>query len=225
MKSSTKNFCIVIAGLFLGLSFANAIPTGPLYPPPGGVTLSTSGAASAADAGGKNFSFSNLNSSSFSDLYWGLAAPATAGFDGNVDTLSFVQVLGSTAIWQTTSSWFDPANSVNYPSVTIQLQITLNGGPSWVSASSLGLSSSLGVVANVSSGQNFSANVRFLGDGPNGSGIGITALDNFEGTNDSSFSGGFYYDPPRSASVPDSGATITLLGMVVAGLAVWRRRT
>jgi hypothetical protein len=230
MKLPLSVLALISASLLLGASLAKATPVGPVYPPPGGVTFSTSGAASAADAGGKNYIFSGFNSSAYSDLYWGLSSSTltTAGLDGSVNDFTFGQVLGSTAIWKTTSSWYDPANNTNY-SVKINLDITLSGGAFWVDAASLGLDPSLGVVANLSSlpsGPFLNIfNVSFVGQGPPGSGLGSnTALNSFEGATDSSFTGGFYYDPPASSSVPDSGDTLLLLLPAILGLGLCRMR-
>jgi hypothetical protein len=229
MKIPLRILTLMPVSLFLGVSLAKATPIGTVYPPPGGVTFSTSGAASAGDAGGKNFIFSGFNSSAYSDLYWGLSSPtsAAAGFDGSVSNFTFDQVLGSTAIWKATSNWFDPANSTNY-NVTVNMDITLNGGAFWVTAGSLGLDPNLGVLANLSfvpSGPFFNTfNIKFVGQGPPGSGLGSnTALNSFEGQTNSSFNSGFYYDPPASSSVPDSGSTLLLLIPAILGLCGMRR--
>jgi VPDSG-CTERM motif len=217
MKPSVKISALVLVSLLFGSSLALADPIGPVTTPPGGVTRITTGGPLARSPGGINFNFSDLDPDSFSDLYWGPAVTtATFSPSETSNPFTFVSVSGSTAIWETTNNWTDTANNTTYLGVTIELQITLSGA-AWVSTASLG------AVADVSDGQNFSANVQYLGVGPAGSGLGVTALSNFGPTVTSSFSGGFYYDPPVS-SVPDSGATITMLGMAVSGLMWFRRR-
>jgi hypothetical protein len=229
MKIPPSTLALIAIGLSLGAPLVKATPIGPVYPPPGGVSFSTSGASSAGDAGGTNFIFSGFNSSDYSDLYWGLASStsAAAGFDGGLSNFTFDQVLGSTAIWKATSNWFDPAKNTNY-SVTINMDITLNGGAFWVAAGSLGLDPNLGVLANLSfvpSGPFFNTfNISFVGQGPPGSGLGSnTALNSFEGPTNSTFSGGFYYDPPASSSVPDSGSTLLLLIPAILGMCGMKR--
>lgn len=62
---------LIWSGVFVCLtaSITFAGPTGPAYPPPGGVTLSQAG--NPGTAGGKTFSFSNFDFSQFGSLWWG----------------------------------------------------------------------------------------------------------------------------------------------------------
>ncbi|HWA24664.1 MAG TPA: VPDSG-CTERM sorting domain-containing protein [Lacunisphaera sp.] len=167
-----------------------------------------------------------MNPSSYDDLYWGLAAPVSAGLNGSLNTLTFASATATTATFTGTTLWQDAdpfgglGGTGGMMSVNLQFILTLTGA-SFVSAGSVGLSPTLGVVADVN-GTSFTANLQFLAN----YGSGWMALNNVEqlgsGRTVSNFSGGFYYTD--SVGVPDSGATVGLLGLAGLALVGMRRR-
>jgi len=194
------------------------------YPPPGGVTYHSG-------------TYSNLNPTAYSSIYWGLADTtsnsAGAGLNGSLNTLTFSDVVGSVAYFTGTTSYQDAypgADNGDYITVPIELAITLNSGGTWVSASSLGLSSALGDLVDIS-GTSFSVSEKFyanFSDIP-GSGLsGYQAINNVEqfggGETETSFDGGFYTTPPAATGVPDSAGTFTLMAFSLIGLLALRRR-
>src|SRR5438067_12865868 len=68
MKNTCLCLGLVCCSIFAGT--ANAGLIGPVYPPPVGVTLVKSGPG-LGFAGGRTFSYSALDFSSYLDLYWG----------------------------------------------------------------------------------------------------------------------------------------------------------
>jgi len=219
-----RSFKIALA-LFASMGLTHVAMASPTegYPPPGGVTYS-------------HGTYSNLNPTAYSDIYWGLAdttaLSAGAGLNGSLNTLAFSGVSGSTEYFTGTTAYTDAygAYSGDNISVPIELAITLNSGGTWVSASSLGLSSGLGDLVDIS-GTSFSVSEKFyanFSDIP-GSGLsGYQAINNVEqlggGLTQTSFTGGFYTDPPAASGVPDTAGTFALMGFSLIGLLGLRRR-
>jgi hypothetical protein len=211
---------------------ALATPTGPVYPPPGGVTYAHSG--SSGNPGGTTATYSNLNPTDYSDLYWG--ATAGAGLNGTANPLAFVDVVGNTAIFQGTTSYFDAYGAASgefLSNVQVQLAITLTSGGTWVTAASLGLSPTVGDLVDIT-GTGFSVTEQFtanMSEIPDSGLSGFQAINNIEqepadgGHTSTSLSGGFYSDAPVVASAPDSGGTFALLALSLAGLLALRRRS
>jgi sugar lactone lactonase YvrE len=74
MKSNLLSFLAVNCFLFAGPAARAANPAGPFYPPPLGVTFSTSGTmgdGNIARPGGKTYSFSSANLGAYDPMYWG----------------------------------------------------------------------------------------------------------------------------------------------------------
>lgn len=209
---------------------AAAAPIGPVYPPPGGVTFSSSG-GSAGNAGGVNFNFSSFSPGSFSELYWGASSSnlPSAGLDGILHAMNFISFSGTQATWETTSNWYNPSTFLT-TSETIRLTITISGlgATPWVSANApaVGLPAALGAVVDDSLGSNFVANIAFTV--PTEGGLALNSLQQLPSCNSqscaqSNFGGGFYYEPPQAQGVPEPGS-IGLAGLGLVGLAVVRRR-
>jgi hypothetical protein len=186
---------------------------GPVYPAPGGNSFSSSG-TDAGDAGGVNWSYSGFNTGAFTKLYWGPwdSNSVQAGLDGNLHNLSFVSYTSNQAEWSAGSllDGFGNSHSVDF-------LLTIESGPvSFVSATSVGLPSSLGALINDSSGANYTVNLAFLADG-------ITPINALEQPSSDltvlSFSGGFYYAPG-----PGPGAGLaSLVLLLLAGTATKAR--
>jgi len=225
-----KTALVLLTSLGLG-HVAMATPTEG-YPPPGGVTYSSTG--SSGGVGGKNASYSNLDPAAYSDIYWGLASTtsAQAGLSGALNTLTFTDVIGSTAYFNGTTSYQNAYDGNDLViTVPIQLTLTLTGG-TWVTAASLGLSSALGDLADIT-GTSFSVNEAFTA---NFSAIADSGASNYQALNnveqlpgntghtETSFGGGFYTDPPVASGVPDTAGTFTLMAISLVGLLGLRRR-
>jgi hypothetical protein len=76
------------------------------YPPPGGVSFSSSGSGSGAD-GGETFSYTSFNTADYAQLYWGLNTSANVNEgipNGNMTFLSYNSSTGI-ATWISTSNW------------------------------------------------------------------------------------------------------------------------
>jgi hypothetical protein len=175
----------------------------------GTVTVGFSGAASAGSAGGRTVDFSSFTpNTTWSRLYWGRSslASATAGLDGTQHVLTFASFTGTTATWNGTTSWTNPANGTVHSSVPLRMTITVTGlgANPWVTSTSVpsldpGPGTGIGAVVNNSSLVNFSANVQFLADIPtDGSGnfIALNDVPVLAGQTNSSFTGGFYSATP-----------------------------
>jgi hypothetical protein len=110
--------------------------------------------------------------------------------------------VGTVSTWAGTTGWTDTSTSTFYPSVPIELRITITGlgGTPWVLSTSIpeldpGVGTGIGaVVDNSASALDFTANVQFLADIPTdgiGNFIALNSVPAGGGTN-SSFAGGFY---------------------------------
>jgi hypothetical protein len=76
------------------------------YPPPGGVTFSSSGNGSGA-ANGETFAYTGFNSSQYNLLYWGLNVVANVNEgspNGNMQFQSYNSGTGI-AVWTSTANW------------------------------------------------------------------------------------------------------------------------
>jgi hypothetical protein len=225
---ASKWICgLIVFGLVLSLvAVAGAAIQGPTYPAPGGNDLAMIGNG-AVYPNGINYSYSNFDSSAFTNIYWGAwdLVSTSATLDGTPHNLTYSGIAGNTAVWEGVTSWFDHNNQINYKSLCIRLEITITGSGSWVQASSVGLTGRSDYVWDTNQGQSFSANLQFFAKA-NVPG-GYQALSQFpvehQGNTQAEFSGGFFYTPPSSA-VPEPATIIiwSLLGGVSMVFA-WRR--
>jgi hypothetical protein len=221
----------ITASAFLFASAAGAAPlTGPSYPAPGGNSFSATGAPSGGDAGGANFNYSGFNNSYFDLLYWGPqwgAGPGPqAALDGSLDTLLFLSVSGTKAIWQGTTSYTSPGGPgpASCASCPIRLEIDISGlgATPWALEGTVtgltGLAPGIGAVVDNPNGLDFTANLQFLAN----LGSGFVAINGIPqgggGLTQSSLSGAFY------SAVPEP-SMLVMLGWGVASLAVRRRQT
>jgi len=226
MRKALTRIGFVALVVLASVNVVSADPIlGPTYPAPGGSTLVTSGGL-PGDAGGRTFNFSGLNPAAYTDLYWGVwdtALPASA-LDGSLDPMSFFSISGNTVTFTGMTQWNDATpplgGIINVPT---RLEITLLSGGTWVQAASVGLSSTLGYVVDVS-GTAFSTNIAFTANNTGAGYVPLNSIQQFQSNSNTkaSFSGAFYYTAP--ASVPDPASTLGLFSLALAGLASVRHR-
>jgi hypothetical protein len=199
---------------------ADAVVVGPVYPPPGGVTFSGSGAG-APFAGGKTWSYSGFGGAgtAYQDLWWGSSSPITLAMDGSVnssgETLTFNSFSGNQAIW-TGSSTMQTING----NFNVDTQFVLTASQNF-EAPPAGLSNGADIHVNGNYNVNLSFQAKIHGDS---SWSAANDLFNSYHTNPatsviSNFSGGFYYTAPvlntdpNAAPLPASStAGLGLLG-------------
>lgn len=228
---------IGLALLVLGSPLLYAAPTGPEYPPPGGVTFSGSGAAGQA-TGRTNF-YTNLDPAAYGDLYWTFSTIAnpyhsTQGATGNMtfggyDAGTGIATWNSTAnmVWETTLGTESVATKLV---LQFQPHSGIPTGPlgsGWlepVTAEDAEVDSlpDSWVMAHVSAqpppADSFQVWYQFQTDAGTPLLVYYDATPSFGGTVQTGVSGGFYSTVPE----PTTG----LLVMLGAGaLALARRRT
>jgi hypothetical protein len=228
MRKALSRVGFIAAFALATASVASASTIGPVYPAPGGSTLALPLVGEAAgNAGGRTYVFTGLNTSAYSDLYWGVWDPAfpAASLSGLIDpyeTMAFSSISGNVVTWTGTTDWNDATPPLGgIVPVATKLEISLVSGGTWVSAASLGLNPALGYLVDVS-GNAFTTNILFSAN--TGSGFQpINTVQQFvsNANTKTSFSGAFYYEP---VGVPDAAGTFGLLSLAVAGLAAARRR-
>jgi hypothetical protein len=229
-----RKFRTLAAGALIAaaLSFTAHAATlnGPKYPAPNNNGFSSSGTNSGS-AGGKTFNYSGFDTSAFDDLYWGPDENLLpgAGLDGALHTMTYDQTMGTTAYWQTTSSYTNPTtNATSTQTIWLAIDIFGLGSSPWISATSIGLPSSVGAVVDDSAGSNFSANLLFtVGASPGGTPINNLQQAPTTGCPDSNcrtqtaFTGAFYWTDPVAA-VPEP-ASLALIGAGMVGFCAIRR--
>lgn len=202
---------------------------GPAFPPTGGSVSYSFTGVDAGSPGGRNINFWGFSLSPAAiDTYWGPASAysASASLDGSPDLLTFSGIAGAAATWAGTTSWTNPDTSIVYPSVPIELVITVTGlGASpWVLATSPpgldpGVGAGIGAVVDTLDGTSFTANLFYRAKHPVTS--AWTAINSFEqaggGLTTNSFTGDFY------TLVPEPG-TAMLLASGLAGLGAALRK-
>lgn len=224
-----------------GIATAALVLPGSGYPAPGGNTSSSVG--SNIQAGGRTITYGTFNTAAYSSLYYVVGDYPSGTFssigprlwaDGTSDQLSYNAGLSDLGagklVWSGTTNV--PLVSGGSPSVgtrfTLQVTDFLGSALSLVSATSLGLSSSLGGALAVPNA-GFKANWLFEIANPSsgtygaaGSTYDAILLKNNAFNLASSVGGGFYYEPPTPVPLP---ATLPLLmgGIALFGACARRR--
>lgn len=244
-KSMIPMVFAVIGGLTAPTALAD--PTGPTFPPPGGVIWTPSGAF-PGEAGGENWGYSNFNfaAGNIASLWWGPTANAMGislddgqSYTGS-EILSFASFSGNSATWTGSSSltWLhDHGSSAvwhNNELMSVRYTVTLSGNATWVNPGPLAITGDNGVVANVTG--DFTANLLAEGlmpvarggfgggtvaGGPNAWQPIDDAFNSYStgGATGSTFGAGFWVQP-----IPAPGAALLgVLGLGMVGL-VRRRR-
>jgi hypothetical protein len=175
---------------------------GPAYPPPGGVSFSTSGGPSPGDPGGLNFIFTVFDPTAFKALWWGPQnqTAVAAGLNQTPHTLTFSSISGATATWTGTTDYRVPpsGNLVNVP-VRCDITVTGMGSNPWVLSTSVpgldpGVGTGIGAVVPNPSGLDFTATIEFKAY-VGGSYIPLNTVPQLPGPirTVSSFAGGFFF--------------------------------
>ncbi|QDU53963.1 hypothetical protein [Aeoliella mucimassa] len=224
----------LVALLVATASMANAAIQGPTYPAPGGNNWSGNGISGTE--GTAVWNYSNFDTNSFSDLYFGLNqldyGDNGAGLDGSVAPFTFSSASGQTATWTANTTWYNDVTNVP-TAATTRLVMTVSGlgANPWITdLASIGLDTGfgdLGAVVDNSSGSDFSLSWSIeanIGSGwqPLNGPSGVPQSSSHSGYNRSSFATGFYYN---EAVVPEPATMVvwTILGLST-GVVVYRRR-
>jgi Periplasmic copper-binding protein (NosD) len=149
--------CVLLMSIAVSQAWGTTYTMG--YPPPGGVTWTSSGPGDGAD-GGQTFSYTGFNSGAYAKLYWGLNAVANVNEgtpNGNMTFLNYNATTGI-ATWVSTSNWVFTSGYGNGCCSTptqllVQLQPYTNSNPGFLSVGFLNPTTTkgaLGIAGNAS---------------------------------------------------------------------------
>lgn len=231
--SSARLITVLCAAL--ATPVALSAPSGPVYPPPGGVTFSTSN-TDAGRASGRTLFYSGMQPAQYSELDWtftSVANPYHQGFQGGfTGNMAFSGYNPSSGI----SSWVSTANItwLSAQSQPISFQVTLQvqfqpfvGTPlgpmvsGWLVPTTVGALGIIGLPAAQSvldvdarpNPDSFQVWHRYVATS-----TGQALLDLYDNNNNgpslifTSASGGFYWAPPVPVPEP-AAAWLWLLGL------------
>lgn len=239
-KSSIKSVLATVglSALLLAGSIQNsmAVPMGPTFPPPGGVTFGAAGAG-VGKAGGTTFTFTGFNLAASSNLYWGAASANAVGMalDGLINNLGTFTGAARTEIVSLSLTGVGTASGTGTTEIltnsgllvrNTHFNLTVRDLTTalvpLITTGSVGLGFA-GVLLDVNTltTNGFTALLEAF---DTASGLPLdnyfTSQNTLGGSSQTSFQGGFFYDP---LSVPEPG-TLAILGLGLVGLAAARRR-
>jgi hypothetical protein len=214
-----------LTALGRSLGVTASTPTGPVYPPPGGVNFTPSG--DIGRPGGRDFVFTNFDFSQFNELYWGpsdseaVRIALDGAFDSQSEALAFdagqSDLTNGIARWtgSTTISYVDSVQGTI--TTTLATRFTLrpmeltNATPiSMTVASTLGIPQA-GAVVPVTG--DFKANLLMEAFFDGSWQPVLDLYDNLHtlqtGGALTSFNGGFFYTPAAPTSTPTPTPTDT----------------
>lgn len=174
---------------------AMAAPMGPDYPPPNGVTFMDTG--SPGEAGGKTYTFTDVDLAGLDALYWGPSAAIELSLNTDTtDLLTFAGNTATTATWTGTSTLYTSGGPVPYDSY---FTLTLTGA-TFVTVGDAEITNGESVVAVITG--DFSANFIFEIDADGAGGADpAPAFEEFDAQNTvdpstevhTSFGAGFWW--------------------------------
>ena len=209
MKTRKKSI-VLITLMVMTVSPALAILSGPIYPPPGGVTWAPSG-TDPGDPNGLDWNYTGFNfaAGDISNLYWaplkstiGISLDNGQNYTGGEILDLSADPNGASAQWSGTSLLTYKLNTTDpwtyYETVETRYTVTLSGNASWISPGSLPaeLEGDNGAVAQITG--DFTANLFAEANFPSLGWMpineGFNALETL-GSTGSSFSSGFWSEP------------------------------
>lgn len=205
---------LALSGATSGLA-SNPPPTGPVYPPPGGVTLGISG--DIGQAGGLTWSYSNFTQSGWTMMIWassaspdlafdapngnGPCASCDLGVDESGETLTFSpgdsNLAGGVLVWTGSAKINVLGSDTTLPT---RLTMTVTDGNGAVSLFDPGLNPQMGGAVLVNSHPSYSVNLVFEAEY---AAVWTPAKDLFDSLSSdpgamvqADFQGGFWYVAP-----------------------------
>ncbi len=180
-------------------------PTGPVYPPPGGVNVTSSGGIGLP--GGLTWSYSGFDQVGWTQMVWGSSTPPALAFDGNIDQPGETLAVSSAdtdlatglVVWTGHATINVSGNDLDLPT-RLTMKVTSGAQPvPLMDPSAVGFDPQRGgLVPVVDASTTYSVNLLFEAD-YNGWTPAL-ALFNSLSTNGSivreEFSGGFWYVDP-----------------------------
>jgi hypothetical protein len=226
MRKRLTNLTSLSVFFILLANAAQAAIIGPVYPAPGGNNWSQVSGTSAGDAGGVLWQYSGFNGLAFDELYWGasVANAIQAGLDGNLHVLTFLDY----DLSDYDAHWYGnvPYNYFNQYYDDVQIRFTMTLIP--LSASQhlelASWDSSLGAVADNSSGGNYQARLQFeaFWDGQFRPLNEMWQSPSHDGYTMTSFNGGFYY---QQNTVPEPSFILLLVSGLIGVCGLKRKWT
>ena len=180
---------------------------GPVYPPPGGVSLSATGNLIAT--GGVVFTYQNFNPSAYGDLWWAPSSSNGIAFDGSIntpnETLTLLSLTGNTATFVGTSA-MNTAFGVRSVDTRLTLVATdLSGNAiNWDLGATEGVPSSIALDVPGDYRLTLAATARLTGTTTYQSAQSLYDSSNTVGGQQlvTSIGGGFYFTAPAAEGAP-----------------------
>jgi hypothetical protein len=223
---------LLASSTFNTAGHADVLTGSGVYPPPGGVTFTSTG--SSPDQGVKTANYTSLNPLDYTNLWWGPANLQTT-MNGTLSSLTFLNTSGTTATWTGTTSVFDHATSTTIP-ITVEFIATITSGASgWITPSTVGITGDPLEVAQIT-GTSFVVTEQFLAKTSTGSYTTFSGLfnslnggpDPSQTLDQTSLKGEFFYTDPSfsTSAVPEPSTwAMMILGFAGVGFMAYRRKS